>query len=210
VLVSDVQTRNALIEESRVNEQRDLAYVRDWKYERFMESALTAYPLRKAKIRGIGASRIESLEAIGIRTAADINPANEGLALRALEEVANNTPAKAIQEWTRLESWRRSREKALNFQLPPDDPDINGIIREYTAYRQQLEAEITAIQARVMELDQLRKGLPGSEIDALKASIVAAQKTLDEANGRVSQAEQEVQRYMLITPRNLTDKILKG
>jgi hypothetical protein len=210
VLVSDVQTRNDLIDESRVNEQRDLTYVRDWKFERYMETALASFPLRKAKIRGIGASRIESLEAVGIMTAADINPANEGLAIRALEDVANNTPGKALQEWTRLESWRRSREKSLNFQLSPDDPDITGIVREYETYRQQLEAEIAAIRARIAELDQLRKGPPGSEIDALKAGIVASQKTLDDANGRVSQAEQEVQRYMLITPRNLTDKILKG
>lgn len=210
MLVSDLQTRNDLIDESHVNEQRDLTYVRDWKYERFMESALAAFPLRKAKIRGIGASRIESLEAVGILTAADINPANEGLAIGALEAVANNTPAKAIQEWQRLESWRRGREKSLNFQLPPDDPDISGIIREYEAYRQQLEADIASIRARIAELDQLRKGPPGSEIDTLKTAIVGAQKTLDEANTRVSAAEQEVQRYRLITPRNLTDKILKG
>lgn len=209
-LVSDVQTRNDLIDESRLNEQRDLDYVRDWKFERFMESALAAYPLRKAKIRGIGTTRIESLEAVGIMTAADINPANERLAIGALENIANNTPSKALQEWTRLEAWRRSREKVLNFQIAPDDPDINGIMREYAAYRRQLEAEIVAIRARLTELDQLRKGPPGSDIDALKTAIAGAQKTLDDINMRVNQAEQEVQRYALINPRNLTDKILKG
>jgi hypothetical protein len=210
VLAGDIQTRNDLIDESRVNEQRDLDYVREWKYEQYMTTALAGFPLRKAKIRGIGQSRIESLEAVGILTAADINPANQPLALSALKDIPNSSDTKAMDDWTKLEAWRRTRERALNFQLAPDDPDIQGIVVEYANYRRQLEGEIAAIRARLAELDQLRKGPPGSEIDTLKAATLRAQQVLDEANKRASAAEQEMLRYAQITPRSLTDKILKG
>jgi DNA-binding helix-hairpin-helix protein with protein kinase domain len=136
---------------------RELARLKSTRELRQRDAFLDHFPIRRAKIAGIGPAKTATLASFGIETAADINT-NAVLAVPGFGEAMT----------AKLMAWRRGHEAKFRYNSAPDPSDIqaeNAARSASTARRVDLQSKIrsglTALQsspqrlaARAQNVDQ--------------------------------------------------------
>lgn len=113
---------------------RELAHLKSTRETRQRDTFLDHFPIRRAKIAGIGPAKTATLASFGIETAADIN-ANAVLAVPGFGEA---TTAALI-------AWRRGHEAKFRYNSAPDPSDIqaeNAARSTSAAKRADLQSKI--------------------------------------------------------------------
>jgi hypothetical protein len=98
-----------------VDLNRELAYLKSTRESRQRDTFLDHFPIRRAKIAGIGPAKTATLASFGIETAADINEN----AVRAVPGFGEAMTAKLI-------TWRRGHEAKFRYNSAPDPSDVQG------------------------------------------------------------------------------------
>jgi DNA-binding helix-hairpin-helix protein with protein kinase domain len=113
---------------------RELARLKSTREARQRDTFLDHFPIRRAKIAGIGPAKTATLASFGIETAADIN-ANAVLAVPGFGEAMS----------AKLIAWRRGHEAKFRYNLAPDPADIqaeNAARSASAAKRADLQSKI--------------------------------------------------------------------
>lgn len=176
---------------SREQENREVM-----RLERALHSTtheLLGQRLEPGRINGIGAAQIEALALVGIRTAADITPANEATALSALNGVDHAVPQ---NDWERLMDWRKRN-------VPPITPDdVENVHTRYAQNQDSLENQIEDAEARLRDAREQSPNL--DTVQNLYPQLSAAEDEVTSLQRQHLRAEHERSRYNLITlPRFL-------
>lgn len=144
--------------------------------------------LEPGRIAGIGAAQIEALAHSGIRTAADIIPANETAALHALNAIEHASPR---SDWERLLAWREQHVSPITLE------DVENIHTRYAQNRHSLEQQgeeaerqLRDVQAHSPDLEMVQS--LHAELDAIEAEVAALQR-------QYLQAKHDLSRYESIT-----------
>lgn len=120
------------------------------------ERHLKSNALKSGAITGFGAVRVQALNDMGIRSAADINSTNEKRVKQALSIVHRARPGR---EWRELKRWREDIETDYR---PP--PRIARRIREIERNYDELRSTIRqTINARQVELGIYHKRIGGQD-----------------------------------------------
>ena len=166
---------------------------------------LTTSVIQPGAIGGIGRARVEMLAEIGIRTAADIHPANEIRAKHVLSGVHRANPQR---DWDELVRWRQALERrsSPNGAAAVSPDELAHVRARYVEARHRLEAERLE---RERQRDALMTTSPHVElIGALKAQLDAVDAELNAVGRRYTKARDELNRYARITLRNFIQKVL--
>src|SRR5258706_3814762 len=113
---------------------RDLANLRSTREARQRDAFLDQYPIRRAKISGIGPAKTATLASFGIETAADVNEK----AIRAVPGFGESMTAKMM-------SWRRTHEVRFRYNPAPSPSDLqaeNAVRAAWAAKRTDLQSKI--------------------------------------------------------------------
>jgi DNA-binding helix-hairpin-helix protein with protein kinase domain len=113
---------------------RELARLKSTRESRQRETFLDRFPIRSAKIAGIGPAKTATLASFGIETAADVNVN----AVRAVPGFGDAMTAKMM-------TWRRGHEAKFRYNPAPDASDIqaeNAVRSASTAKRADLQLKI--------------------------------------------------------------------
>jgi DNA-binding helix-hairpin-helix protein with protein kinase domain len=113
---------------------RELARLKSTRESRQRDTFLDKFPIRRAKIAGIGPAKTSTLASFGIETATDIN-ANAVLAVPGFGEAMT----------AKLIAWRRGHEAKFRYNSTPDPSDIqaeNAVRSATAAKRADLQSKI--------------------------------------------------------------------
>jgi DNA-binding helix-hairpin-helix protein with protein kinase domain len=113
---------------------RELARLKSTRESRQRDTFLDNFPIRRAKIAGIGPAKTATLASFGIETATDIN-ANAVLAVPGFGEAMT----------AKLIAWRRGHEAKFRYNSAPDPSDIqaeNAVRSASAAKRADLQSKI--------------------------------------------------------------------
>jgi DNA-binding helix-hairpin-helix protein with protein kinase domain len=113
---------------------RDLANLRLTRETRQRDAYLDQYPIRRAKISGIGQAKTATLASFGIETAADVNET----AVRAVPGFGEAMTAKMM-------SWRRTHEARFRYNPAPSPSDLQA----ENAIRAACAAKRTDFQSKI-------------------------------------------------------------
>jgi DNA-binding helix-hairpin-helix protein with protein kinase domain len=141
---------------------RGLAELEQRKREAQLIDHLDDFPLRTAKIPGIGKGRLANLDASGIVTAADITPKN-------LEDVPGIGPTLVRV----LLEWRRSHEATFRFDpsKPVDPREMAKLMQRLQGERQALE---TAMHRQITALSTMARTITERQAIVLSRAEMAA------------------------------------
>lgn len=115
---------------------RDLANLRSTREARQRDAFLDRYPIRAAKISGIGPAKTATLASFGIETAADVNET----AVRAVPGFGEAMTAKMM-------SWRRTHEARFRYDPAPSPSDTqaeNAVRLAWAVKRADLQSKINS------------------------------------------------------------------
>lgn len=158
------------------------------------ERQLKANPLKSGVISGFGTVRIQALNDMGIRTAADINSTNEKRVKQALSIVHRALPAR---EWRTLKRWREEIEAAYQ---PPHHivRRIRAIERSFDDMRKTLRQ---TINARQVELGIYGKRINGQDrhIQRIDDEILKLEGAIDLWHGQVDEIDRDLEPYRDVT-----------
>jgi DNA-binding helix-hairpin-helix protein with protein kinase domain len=122
---------------------RELARLKSTRESRQRDAFLDHFPIRRAKIAGIGAAKTATLASFGIETAADIN-ANAVLAVPGFGEAMT----------AKLMAWRHGHEAKFRYNTAPDPSDIQAenIARSAWAFKRadlqlKIRSGLSALQS---------------------------------------------------------------
>ncbi|MCC6803521.1 MAG: hypothetical protein IT319_11610 [Anaerolineae bacterium] len=191
VLESSAAELHRELEISRQQENREVM-----RLERALHSTtheLLGQRLEAGRINGIGAAQIEALALVGIRTAADITPANEATALSALNGVDHAVPR---GDWERLMDWRRRN-------VPPiTEDDVENVHTRYAHNQESLERQIETVEIQLLDAREQSPDL--DMVQSLYPELSDAEAEVTTLQRQHLRAEYERNRYNLITlPRFL-------
>jgi DNA-binding helix-hairpin-helix protein with protein kinase domain len=113
---------------------RDLGNLRSTRESRQRDAFLDRFPIRTAKISGIGPAKTATLASFGIETAADVNET----AVRAVPGFGEAMTAKMM-------AWRRTHEARFRYNPSPSPADAqaeNAVRAAWAAKRSDLQTKI--------------------------------------------------------------------
>jgi DNA-binding helix-hairpin-helix protein with protein kinase domain len=149
---------------------RELARLKSTRESRQRDAFLDHFPIRRAKIAGIGPAKTATLASFGIETAADIN-ANAVLAVPGFGEAMT----------AKLMAWRGGHEAKFRYNSAPDPSDIqaeNAVRSASTAKRADLQSKIrsglAALQSGPQRLAARARNVDQPLIHALGVRAKAA------------------------------------
>jgi DNA-binding helix-hairpin-helix protein with protein kinase domain len=136
---------------------RELALLKSTRESRQRDAFLDHFPIRRAKIAGIGPAKTATLASFGIETAADINT-----------QAVLSVPGFGEAMTAKLMTWRRGHEAKFRYNSAPDPSDIqaeNAARSASTTKRVDLQSKIRSglaalqsgpqrLAARVQNVDQ--------------------------------------------------------
>jgi len=115
---------------------RELARLKSTREARQREAFLDRFPIRRARIPGIGPAKTATLASFGIETAADVH-ASAIMAVPGFGEAMT----------ARLLTWRKGHEAKFRYNLAPDPSDIqaeNAVRASHAARRGDLQTRISS------------------------------------------------------------------
>jgi hypothetical protein len=189
------------LEGSRQQEAREVA-----RLERLLASTtsdLTQLPIEPGRVPGIEAAQIAALASVGVLTAADITPANEAIALFALQGIHYGSPR---VDWDRLVEWRGLLE-----QRGANDPhitadDVQNVRERYAEARQPGEEELKDAE---IELSRIKIDSEVHQLTTnLHADLSAVEAEVSSLQHEITRVAEELNRYDLITLRRLVTKMI--
>jgi DNA-binding helix-hairpin-helix protein with protein kinase domain len=113
---------------------RDLANLRSTRESRQREAFLDRFPIRAAKIPGIGPAKTATLASFGIETAADVN-----------ETAVRGVPGFGEAMTARMMEWRRIHQAKFRYNPAPSPADAqaeNAVRAAWAAKRSDLQTKI--------------------------------------------------------------------
>jgi hypothetical protein len=186
------------LEGSRQQEAREVA-----RLERLLASTttdLTQLPIEPGRVPGIEAAQIAALASVGVKTAADITPANESIALFALQGIHYGSPR---VDWDRLVEWRGLIEQR-DPSITADD--VQNVRERYDEARRSGEEELKEAE---IELSRIKIDSEIVQLTTnLHADLSAVEAEVSSLQHEITRVAEELSRYELITLRRLVTKMI--
>ena len=144
-LLSNLEQAKAELAHLPAERRRRLTQLEERRPERQRELYLDRFRIDRARIRGIGPSRIAMLAGYGIETAADVQAVT-------ILRIPGFGPALTDE----LVRWRRGHEANFRFDpaVPVDNRDVAAVDRELEARRQEVVAALRKGPADLLRLGQ--------------------------------------------------------
>jgi hypothetical protein len=197
-----IQRLTADLQAALHDEEREVAQV-----ERQMgqlQRVLQRRTLEAGSVPGIGRVRVEMLAQVGIRSAADVTPANGPRARHVLSGVRNAAPQR---DWAMLVAWREGIERGLlGSSAAPTARTVYEVRTRYAEQRQAIEA---ARAQREAELNGVRSWSPHlATLARLSGELQAVDAEIVRLNEQHQRARSDLDRYERITLRQALRRIL--
>lgn len=172
----------------------------------YVQEQLTRLPVEPDRIPGISRAHVELLAQVGIRTAADVRPANEARAKYVLSGFRNAHP---VQDWEELLRWRGYLERVVitpNGEAIPFET-VAQVKRRYADHRAALARGHADAQTR---LETARTHSPHlRQIEQLSGERDSLDLEIDLLTQKLTGVRDELRRYEHITLRNLLKRVLR-
>jgi len=170
-----------------------------------VEDQLARQPIDAEQIPGFSRAHTELLAQAGLRTAADVRPANEARAKYILSGFRKAAPD---HDWEQLVRWRVTLERALlaASDSTPAWASSDQVKRHYAEQR----ASMARVRAdRVAKLEALQTDSAYlQQIEQLTTELQFIDGDINTLMGRLATLRDELKRYEHITLRNLLKRVL--
>lgn len=161
---------------------------------------LAEQALQPGRVPGIEAAQIAALAQVGISSAADLIPANESVALNALNGIQHGSPR---YDWDRLLEWRGLLEQRIS---PISPEDVESVRERYTQHHSSLQMQHKAAER---QLQTFRSTSVDLQITRdLHDQLKAAEAEVTRLQADLNEAQADLARFELITFRRFVLRIL--
>lgn len=198
-LEATIAELSSALESSRQQEAREVA-----RLERLIEANdLNSLPIEPGRVPGIEAAQIAALASVGVKTATDITPANEAIALFALQGIHYGSPR---VDWDRLVEWRGLLEQRIAGEPHISPEDVEVVRVRHVESRLPLEDELKDAE---IELSRIKIDSEMHQLTTnLHADLTAVEAEVNGVQHEMTRVAEELSRYDLITLRRLVTKMI--